>query len=250
MDNFTFNGKHSFNDMGIYAELKSHPLFAEPKVTYDDIAGCDGELDFSAKNARGRVCFKPRIIELECHFAGSGESRANFMRKTSEIASWLTTNSQKELRFENEPDIMYYATALNLFNIEHITDFSGTFPLVFKCLPFRYNITKDTVSASGNKLTINNNGYYCGLQLTLTGTISSGFKIGCGDRKLTVNMALSKGNTLTIDTEQMTVFHNGVSVLHKCDGDFFELSPGSNTIELTGSYSGVSMTASYRKRYL
>lgn len=250
MDNFTFNHKHSLNDIGIYSELKSHPLFAEPKSVYDDISGCDGELDFSANNEKGRVCFRPRIIELECHFAADGESREGFMRKTSEIAAWLTTNGYKELYFENEPGIVYYATALNLFNIEHITDFSGTFPLVFKCMPFKYSIEKDTVSSNKNTLIINNDGYYCGFELSISGVISSGFSIRCGNRSLTVNMPLNQGDTLFIDTDKMSVFHNGLPALYKCDGDFFELSPGENTIELVGSFANLNIEASYRKRYL
>ena len=250
MDTFTFNGKHSLNDMGIYSELKSHSLFAEPKTIYDDIAGCDGELDFSSSNEKGRVCFRPRIIELECHFAGENESRESFIRKTSEIALWLATNGYKELHFENEPGIMYYATALNLFNIEHITDFSGTFPLVFKCMPFKYCVEKDSISTNENALIINNDGYYCGLELTLSGVVSSGFKISNGDKSLTVNMPLDQGDTLTIDTDNMSVFHNGLPALYKCDGDFFELTPGENTIELEGDWSELSMAVTYRRRYL
>ncbi len=71
-DNFTFNGKHSLNGMGLHSQIISRPLFAEPKTIYEDIPGTDGEISFTTLNPKKRMCFKRRIIELECNFAGNG----------------------------------------------------------------------------------------------------------------------------------------------------------------------------------
>lgn len=249
--NFVFNDKHSLNDMGLYAEMKSRPLFAEPKTVYEDIPGTDGEVNFTSANPKGRMCFKPRIIELECHFADIGESRADYINKTAEIAAWLATDENKILTFDDESGIQYMAHAANLFNIENITDFSGTFPLVFKCLPFRYS-TEEITLDSGILTDVYNGGYYTNAVFEVTGTTASGFTLYSDrepDKFFTVNTAIN-GATVIIDTEAMTATMNGVSILHDCEGDFFELHPQHNIISISPDDGSVSFTVTYRERYL
>ncbi|MBQ6998306.1 MAG: phage tail family protein [Clostridia bacterium] len=249
--NFVFNGKHSLNDMGIYAEMKSRPLFAEPKTIYEDIAGTDGELNFNSANPKGRMCFKPRIIELECHFADGGESRADYINKASAIATWLATEDDKVLTFDDEPNIQYMAHAANLFNIENVTEFSGTFPLVFKCMPFRYS-TEEITTPSAVLTDVYNGGYYTDAVFKITGTSSNGFTLYSDrepDKVLNVKAAMS-GATVIIDTTDMSVKMNGVSILHKCEGDFFELHPQHNIITISPDNGSLSFTVTYRERYL
>ena len=249
--NFIFDGKHSLNDMDIYTELKSYPLFAEPKTVYEDIAGADGELNFTSCNPRQRMCFKPRIIELECHFADKSESKTGYANKIRTIANWLATANDKVLTFESEPGIEYMAHAANLFNIENITDFSGTFPLVFKCQPFKFS-TEEKVVGPTTVASIYNSGYYTDIVFEITGTSSSGFTLSSDnnpDKQLKVNAAMS-GATVIVDSSDMSVKMNGVSILNKCEGDFFELHPGQDIISISPSNGSVKFTAKYRERFL
>lgn len=250
-DNFTFNGKHSFNDMGLISTLVSRPLFAEPKTAAEDLPGTDGEADFSLANPAGRLCFKPRIIELECHFASETESTADYYEKMATIAKWLAEGEKCELRFDDEPNIVYFANAANLFNTERITDFSGSFPLVFKCDPFRY-ASFESVCEGGGTVKCVNSGYYCGFTLYITGKTEKGYKIKNNrfpDKILSVNFPLTEEGVITVNTADMTVTHNGISILSKCGGDFFELAPGENKISITGG-SGVSAEIFFTARHL
>lgn len=233
-DNFTFKGKHSLNHMGLYTQIITRPLFAEPKTVYEDIPGTDGELNFNIKNPMRRMCFKPRIIELECHFAGSTEEKADFNNKITELASWLATGVDSPLLFDDEPEVRYMAHVANLYNIENITDFSGTFPLVFKCQPFKY-LPEPIVCGNMGSITYENKGYYTPTVIYVSGVTSDGFKVtdSLSRKSLTVNAPLEY-STAVIDTEKMTVKINDVSVLHKCEGDFFELSPGTGTVSVSG----------------
>lgn len=235
-DNFTFNGKHSFRDMGLYTELVSQPLFAEPKTVSEDLPGTDGEIDFSLSNPKKRLCFKPRIIELECHFASPYESSSSYFAQLNKMAQWLAEGKQKTLRFDSDPDIVYYATAANLFNIERITDFSGSFPLVFKCDPFKYS-SSSSVSFGADGVVCINEGYYCGFSLNITGKTADSFKVTSNrfpDKALIINYPMAEYDTISVNMRNMTVTHNGISILSKCDGDFFELAPGENKISIDG----------------
>ena len=250
-DDFIFDGKHSLNDMGIYTEIVTRPLFAEPKTVYGDIAGRDGEYNFTLSNPAGRMHFKPRIIELQCHLADVGESATGYINKISKIASWLATGENKVLKFENENLFYYKAHAANLFNIENITDFSGIFPLVFKCDPFRYSIGLTSVLAWGG-LQADNPGYYVNPKIKVTGNMPDGFTVMHEEsgKHITVNTPVD-GAEVVFDMERMTVEMNGVSILHKCEGEFFELPPGSSKIVLTGiPEKSAEIQLDFQPRYL
>lgn len=249
-DNFVFNSKHSLDDMGLYTEIITRPLFAEPKTIYEDIPGTDGEVSFTSSNPKGRMCFKPRIIELECHFAGDDESTAGYIRRASELAAWLATDENKILTFDDEDGIQYLAHAANLFNIERITDFSGTFPLVFKCDPFRYN-TSVGMFMDTSTVCITNKGYYTPAKITVSGTAPYGFSLfnSSDSKKLTVNAPLD-GTVAVIDTGAMTAAINGISVLHQCVGEFFEIAPGESIVNFEGTNSDVTVVVEFAERYL
>ena len=255
-DHFTFNGNHSFIDMGILTEIKSLPLFAEPKTIYDDLPGTDGEVNFSQSNPKERLCFKPRIIELECHFADDNENSFGFIQKISALASWLATGEEKILFFDDDLDFYYLAHVANLFNIERITDFSGTFPLVFKCDPFKYRLPGTLFETKGTgtlEVNISNSGYYSPFSMEVYCSASGGFSVynkRSPDKILTVNYKGDQNTPFKIDTGKMTVSFNGISVIHRCDGDFFELAPGDNTLVFTAPGSQIATDIYFQERFL
>lgn len=249
MDDFKFKNITA-SQMGVYCKIVSYPLFPEPKTCFEDLPGCDGEMDFSANNERGRTCFKPRYIELECHVAQDNGSKKEFSEKLSKIASWLHSESQEELIFTDDENMVYLAKAANLFNIENVTETSATFPLIFRCDPFKYKAEKTILTTDSNIVTVQNGGYFSGFDLKLTGVISNPFEITNGTKKLRIDYPLTNESTLKITTEQMNVTHNGLSILNYCDGEFFELSPGENQITLNGDFSSLQMELSFRERYL
>ncbi|MBR2476822.1 MAG: phage tail family protein [Clostridia bacterium] len=250
-DNFVFDGRHSLDNMGIYVDSITRPLFAEPKTVYEDIPGADGELNFTTDNLKGRMCFKPRIIELECHFAGYDKTRERYIEKISNLANWLTTSENKRLTFDSEPNVYYMAHVANLFNVQDITDCSGTFPLVFKCEPFRYGVEQLACSGTDGVGTTNL-GYYTPFVIWIDGNATDSIKITHNQTGKTFSINTPFDNSRAIiDTENMTATMNGISILHKCEGDFFELVPGINSISVDyGEGGSGDITIMYSERFL
>lgn len=250
-DNFIFNDRHSLNDMGLYVESVTRPLFAEPKTVYEDLPGTDGEFNFTTNNLRKRICFKPRIIELECHLAGYNKSKESYINKISNLASWLVTSENKRLTFDSEPNIYYMAHVANLFNVQDITEYSGTFPLVFKCEPFRYSI--EELACTGTDSTGTTNlGYYTPIIIRVSGIAPNGIKITHNETGKTFSINTPFDNNLAIiDTEKMTATMNGISILHKCEGAFFEFTPGKNNISVDyGEGGSGNIMVLYSERFL
>lgn len=250
-DNFIFDGRHSLDNFGIHIDSVKRSLFPEPKTMYEDIPGKDGELNFSTDNLKGRMCFKPRIIELECHFAGYGKNRETYIERMSSLANWLATSENKRLTFDSEPNVYYMAHAANLFNVQDITDYSGTFPLVFKCEPFRYCVEQFACYGTDSVGTTNL-GYYTPLIIWIDGVATDSIKITHNQtgKTLSINTAFDNARAI-IDTEKMTVTMNGISILHKCEGEFFELVPGSNGISVDyGEGGSGDITIMYSERFL
>lgn len=250
-DGFIFNEKHSLRNMGIYIESTRMPLFPEPKTIYEDIPGKDGEMNFSDNNPKGRMCFKPRIIEMECHLAGYDDSRESYMQKISNLTNWLLTSENKRLIFDSEPNIYYMAHVANLFNIQEITDHSGTFPLIFKCEPFRYSI-EELACVGTDSVGTTNPGYYTPVIIRVSGITPSGIKLTHEQSGKTLHINTPFENTYAlIDSEKMTVTMNGISILHKCEGEFFELLPGKNDISVDyGEGGSGDIYIMYSERYL
>lgn len=248
--NFTFGGHHSFDDMGIYADLISRPLFPEPKTIYQDIPGTDGELNLSDKNPKGRMCFKPRIIEFECHLAGDEED-IPLPTVLNHLIPMLAEGEEERLILDCDKSVYYKAHVANLFNLSHITEQSVTFPLIFKCDPFRYAIN-ETVIEGKYDFDFVNDGYYAPFTFEVTGTAPHGFQLTNltnPDLFISVNTPLD-GATAVINTQAMDVTINGVSVLSKCEGTFFELSPGRNWIMADGEGANISSVLKFTERYL
>ncbi len=253
MDGFRFAGKHSLDDWEIYALPKQRPLFAEPKVTVEEVSAVDGEFDYSRMNPQGRLFFKPRLLEYECHFVGEDEDEESFARKAREIAAWLVTAGEARLEPDDESDVFYLARAMNLYQIQSITPYSGYFPLVFRCQPYRFARRMTQVDAEnvgdGSEVAVSNPGYFVAPVITVSGTAPDGFSLTCNNRTLHVGQALD-GASVTVDMEHMTVTKDGLPATHTADGTFFELAPGQNEITVTGTGLSLQVSVAFRVQYV
>lgn len=253
LDGFSFGGRHSMDDMELYTVLKSKPLFAEPKTAFDEIGGMDGELDYSRTNPKKRLFFRPRLIEYECHFIGEDGDMESLAAKEREIAQWLVGAGRARLICDDEPDVFYLAAAVNLFNVEAVTRESGTFPLVFRCDPYRYALREVRQSAdiagSGAVRTVNR-GYYAPPVITITGDAPDGVTLTLGNAQLSTTQGITGAGALEFDMHTMMIKKDGVPVNHTASGVFFEFSPGENNLAVTGNNLDAQVTVCYRPRYL
>jgi phage-related protein len=144
------------------------------------------------------------------------------------------------------------AHVANLFNVQDITDFSGSFPLVFRCEPFRYS-TEELACTGTNTTGTYNLGYYTPLIIWIDGDATDSIRITHNQtgKTLSINTAFENNARAIIDTEKMTVTMNGISILHKCEGEFFELIPGNNSISVDyGEGGSGDITIMYSERFL
>lgn len=70
-------------------------------------------------------------------------------------------------------------------------------------------------------------------------------------RTLLLDVILKPGDSLILDSENYTVFHNGESVLHKHSGAWVQLSRNTRNIQIdTGSAGALSAAVLFTERYL
>lgn len=248
-NSFTFAGKHSLDDMGLYTLLTTQSLFAEPKRTAAEWYGMDGERDYSTHNPQERLFFKPRLIGYECHFAA--DSTEEFYEKARRIGLWLATAGKAKLMPDGEPDIYYMAQAVNLYALDNITGMSGSFPLVFRCDPYRYERREDCAvleeGTGKREILLGNRGYHVPPVITITGSAKE-ITLKNGEKELVVAEEIDRAE-LVVDCRNMTVTKDGVAVNHSARGSFFELSPGANRI-LVETAGTVSAQVRWRTRYV
>ena len=245
---FTFDGVHS-SDMGLTTELVSIPLRSEPKTIYADVSGRYGELDLSYSNPEQRLYYRPRIIEFMCHCRIPDDTSQ--LNELSIIADYLFKKGDKKLFLDGDEHFYYKAHVANLFNVTYETEYSFSFPLIFKCDPFLY-------TAHGKEyeeafvVEAENDGYYADPVIEVYGTAPNGFVLESDrfpDKSLTVNVPINQ-NTVIIDREKMDVTINGVSCLSQCRGDFFEIAPGENRISVDGDSAELRLKVTFDTRQL
>ena len=254
MDHFTFNGKHSLDDIGIFARVVSSPLFSDVKTISEDLPGADGEIDLSVDNIKGRRCLKPRLIEVECDFSSTDNPTVEgYNEKLKSICNWLFTDKEKALKFDSDNSFYYLGIPLTPINVEKITDYSGRFTVVFKCQPFKYSMEPQILNPEYyGKIDILNNGYYTGAQFVFSATFTDYIAFIYKDKRLQINTDLYYGEFICVDTEKMTVTRDGISILHLCEGDFFEIEPGESAIytEIEGDIGTLTLDLILTEKYL
>lgn len=133
----TFNGKHSFSDFGLIMFSKNRPILPEPKIITEELAGTDGEYDYSSSNPDDEIKYKPRPYDIEFTLK---ESDPRWLRiKANRIAAWLACGEQ-QLIFDDEPDKYYLAKVVNKLDLENQILSVKRFTVQFRCRPFKFGL--------------------------------------------------------------------------------------------------------------
>ena len=246
---FVFNGKKSW-DLGIEAELVSCPLSAEPKNVYLDVPTADGELDLSKVNPRKRLLYKPRIIEFLCHVSFD-PNFTDMEEKAAEIAAALCTDGDCVLRIAGASTYTYMGRAANLYNITPESDTSFSFPLVFRCQPYRFAAEPVSAEGADGQIVAQNDGVATDFRMSIEGAPGEELAVRSSAYPARELRIPSEGAGLVIiDTEQMKVTSDGVDVTSSCSGEFFDLVPGENVITVECSDEHAQLSILYTKKYL
>ena len=230
---FTFGGKDSFRDFGIYVEKRPNIPSPEHRVTYIDVPGMDSRL------RRDEGTYGDITLSVECSLLGDPVS------KISAVKGWLLGAGEADLIFSHIPNRKYLAQVVNSIDFEIVLKITSHFIIVFSCQPFQYATENTPVTVSESAT------------LTNPGTVKS-FPIikatGSGSGSLTINgnnVSFSDiDGTVTLDSAiQETYQDAGAELISKNStmaGDYPALLPGENIISFSGGITSLEITPNWR----
>lgn len=233
MLSFTFGGKDSFRDFGIYVEKR--PNLPSPKrhVSYIDVPGRDSSL----RHDEGT--YEDITLSVECSFMG------DIYSKISSIKSWLLGAGETDLVFSYQPDRKYIAQVVNSIDFEVILKITSHFVIVFNCQPFQYAVENTPVIVTSNATLLNPGSVPALPTIKVNG-------IGAGS--VTVNgMSVSFSSIdqhVTLNSEiQETYKDTGTELINKNAtkaGDYPVLLQGENTISVSGEITSLEVAPNWR----
>lgn len=253
---FTFNGQHS-NDYGIFYKTELIPIIASKRSETVEVQGLNGQHVFEDG-------YNNILITLSCVVVGT--KIIDRRKKARAIARWLSNTGT--LIFDTEKDIEYKVVKVtNGINAE-MGGNVDKFKITFECSPVQtqtfYNdsITWEdadtawaymnipwvgylrTFEVSGPKaIKVENAGTYEALPLIIiTGTSASAV---VGPFTIT-NLT----GTIYVDCFNKQVYSvsgSKVNQMSKFSGDFLKLQPGSNSIDVNGTFT---IEFDYKNTYL
>ena len=233
MLSFTFGGKDSFQDFGIFVASRPHILSPERRITYINVPGMDSRL------RRDEGTYGDITLSVECSFLG------NPVPKIGAVKGWLLGAGEADLVFSHIPGRKYLAQVVNSIDFEIVLKITSHFVILFNCQPFQYTTDNTPVTVSESTT------------LTNPGTVKS-FPIikiiGSGAGALTVNgnsVSFSDiSGSVTLDSAiQETYLDTGTTLISKNStktGDYPVLLPGNNAISFSGGITSLEITPNWR----
>lgn len=231
---FTFKGVHTSKFNGLVIKTINNPLLPPKRIQRVNVMGYDGEYVFESG-------YSNKILEFRCSLA---KVTINERRKSArEIASWLSASGDLVLDNENDKTYKVVKTVSDVsLAVEQAWD---EFCIIFETEPFQYSGLKSMSFDNPTSVVVNNAGTYEAetiIEITGTGNVT----ITCGAQSFTLTGMTGK---LNVDSKRMLVYtETKVNAISKHSGDFIKLSPGNNTITVTGSVS--NMTVKFNDTYI
>ena len=250
MFGLTFNGKHSFNDLGLIMFSQNRPILPEAKIITEEISGKDGEYDFSTVNPDKRIKYKNRSMEIK--FTIKERDLITLRQKAHSVAEWLACGEQN-LIFDDDPNVYWIAKVTNKVDLEHQIIITKEFTVYFSCKPYCYSSTLTTsthaVAANGSK-TVANSGTYVKPVIRISGACDT-ISFAVNGKTLTYTAPIAVGQPIEIDCEGGTAYKSGTSsVLNNVSGDFIELIKGNNVVVIAGTNLNCEVSFVFRSKYL
>jgi len=116
---------------------KNRPILPDTKDVVEDLAGMDGEYDYSEVNPDNEIKYKSRSIDIE--FALKEPNPKMLRVKANRIAAWLACG-EKPLIFDDEVDKYYIAKVVNKLDLDNQIVSVKRFTVQFRCRPFKFGI--------------------------------------------------------------------------------------------------------------
>lgn len=243
---FSFGGIHS-NDYGVYLSSKQPDWLPKTRDYEMAIFGMPGIKDFGTD-----LDMRPLTINLTME----GSDRRDLINNILAFASLFNpVEGYQRLVFDDDPGRYYmakYTSAVTESQIK-FTPTTADFPLGFKCDdPFIYAVQEKTVEwvsdgVSSTSL-LNYGTYETPIVITVTADSTvSDFTLTLNGIDMTFTGTLNEGDSLVIDTGEMTYKLNGENAIQYWTGDFPMLQKGINTLSASES---LNLSIVYRERWI
>lgn len=132
MYGITFNGRHSFNDMG-YKILSNREIKSPSKIKVKkSVPYMNGSYDFS--NLYGGNCFTDRVLEYT--FLLKATSNKNLEAVRMDCENWLMGTNEQTKLIDDNMDLYYYLAECENIEFEDM-GLTGKLTATFNAYPFR-----------------------------------------------------------------------------------------------------------------
>ena len=231
----TWNGKNSLTDLGVYVSGPGAHNAAEADVTAYQIPGRNGDLIVSNNRYKNIAVTYPAFIPWD------------FSTKEQGVRNWLRSSNGYET-LEDTYDTSHFRLGRPVGEVVFTPERpdAATFEIAFDCMPQRF-LTAGTspVTITSTTVVTNPTDYDAKPLITVSSIAASAEIQVIGDDTFTLTAATSYANTVVIDCETQNIY-DSVTLDNKNDlfsmpDGFPVLTPGANTITVTGSVTSVSM---------
>lgn len=223
INQFTYKGKRSYDDMCLVIVETPSRIFAERDIEFISVPGRSGDLLYD--NLRYKNIEKKYKVALFSDIL-------DFSSITRRVSAWLqATPGYYKLTDTYDPNYFYYACYRGHIDIADILQKIGTSTLKFNCKPFKYSFSGQNTLTFTEPCALFNSEFFPSfpyIKITGRGTVT-----------LTVNNSAFTftdiDEYIEIDSEIMNAYKGIVSQNNKMRGSGFPiLSPGKNNISWVG----------------
>lgn len=277
MNNFTFAGKHCLNDMGCVFVLDSLDAVPKAKLNTYEIAGQSGTLRYDSGEG---TLYDEKSLSGTLYFVKQSNdglmSEEEITKRIHSVASWLGNSDRAKLVLDSDISRYYEAEVEDAQTLSRKDWENGCVKLKMVLQPFASDVEEKSKSESlvlsaGTAKEIDlaslipdGVGYSTPLRISITNnsaTTISDLRIQFYDEKNVLKtmrlyesgFAVSKGQTLTVDSLSMTI-ENGTTdgVRWLRSGDFPVLSVNGEKKILIQSETAatIDVTVSFNARWL
>ncbi|MBA1335923.1 MAG: hypothetical protein HPY66_1741 [Firmicutes bacterium] len=199
----------------------------------EEIPGLDGEIDFGSE-------FKARVLELHCVLEILASQQP---AKIREIASYLNPAAGvSTLTFADDPGKVYFVKCSGTIEVTRNASWIE-FTIPFKMTnPFIMSAT--TTSLIGTGTAANGGNAETPFLLTVAGPVTNP-SVVVANYTMAYTGTVEAGQTLTIDTEKLTVKIGETNALGTYNRVFPTLQPGNNAV--TAAAAGITTLTWYSR---
>ena len=194
----------------------------------------------------------------------AADSLADRRSTVRAVGRWLWPaygeDGERQLVLDDEPDRYELVTLAESVDVDELLE-TAQGSATFRAAPFAFAATEDTANLTlspGSPVEIVTvspsvdlaNELPVVVDVTAQADLTGGFSLSLAGAELTYSADVLSGSTVTIDTDTLTVSHDGAAALTATTGAFGKFTAGDNTVEWVAGSGGALVDVTWRRRYV